>query len=287
MKILVTGAGGQLGCDVCKILTARGIENRGVDLADFDITAAAATHAYIVNYAPDAVIHCAAYTKVDLAEDEPQLCRAVNVDGTRTVAAVCAQQGAKLLYLSSDYVFSGEGSRPHCTGDSVAPLNVYGWSKYEGERAVLEETGQSFIVRTSWAFGKNGNNFIKTMLHLAEIHDEVAVVCDQVGSPTYTVDLASLLCDMIVTDKYGVYHATNEGFCSRAELAKEIFRLVGKRTKVNPIATSEYPTRAARPLNSRMSKNKLDEMGFQRLPHWQDALLRYLKELEGAAEGEY
>lgn len=279
MKVLVTGVGGQLGCDVCKALAARGVEHRGVDIQDFDITDAAATWTYIAEYGPDAVIHCSAWTAVDRAEEESEQCRAVNVDGTRNIAAACKVIGAKMLYISTDYVFSGIGERFYEPEDPTGPLSVYGETKLGGELAVRELLDRWFIVRISWVFGKNGKNFVRTMLGLAETRAEVNVVCDQVGSPTYTVDLAPLLCDMIVTDKYGVYHATNEGVCSWAEFAREIFRLAGKNVRVNAIPSSEYPARAVRPLNSRMSKDKLERMGFGRLPTWQDALRRYLKEV--------
>lgn len=279
MKILVTGVGGQLGYDVCKELTARGIENQGVDVADFDITDAAATYAYIKDYRPDAVIHCSAWTAVDKAEDEMEKVRAVNTEGPRNIAVACRDIGAKMLYISTDYVFPGTGEKFYEPDDPTGPLGAYGATKLGGEQAVGETLEQFFIVRISWVFGKNGNNFVKTMLRLSESRSEVSVVCDQIGSPTYTADLAPLLCDMVMTEKYGVYHATNEGVCSWAEFAQEIFRLAGKNMTVHPIPTSEYPTRAARPLNSRMSKDKLVEMGFQRLPHWQDALERYLKEI--------
>lgn len=282
MKILVTGVGGQLGYDVCKVLSARGIEHKGVDIADFDITDAKATREYIAGYRPDAVIHCSAWTAVDKAEDEPERCRAVNVDGTRNIAAACKEIGAKMLYISTDYVFPGTGERFYEPEDPTGPLGVYGETKLAGELVVREMLERYFIVRTSWVFGKNGNNFVKTMLRLAESKAEIGVVCDQIGSPTYTADLTPLLCDMIVTEKYGVYHATNEGVCSWAEFAQEIFRSADKRVKVNPILSSEYPTRAVRPLNSRMSKDKLEEMGFARLPAWRDALERYLKKREGA-----
>lgn len=278
MKILVTGAGGQLGYDVCKVLAARGVEHRGVDIQDFDITDAAATRTYIVEYGPDAVIHCSAWTAVDRAEDEPERCRAVNVDGTRNIVAVCREIGAKLLYISTDYVFSGAGEGFYEPENPTGPLSVYGETKLGGEQVVRELLDRWFIVRISWVFGKNGKNFVRTMLGLAETRTEVNVVCDQVGSPTYTVDLAPLLCDMIATEQYGVYHATNEGVCSWAEFAREIFRLAGKDVRVNAIPTSEYPTRAVRPLNSRMSKDKLEQMGFARLPGWQDALERYLRQ---------
>lgn len=284
MKILVTGVGGQLGYDVCKVLAARKIEHKGVDIADFDITDPRATRDYITNYRPDAVIHCSAWTAVDKAEDEIERVRAVNTEGPRNIAAACKEIGAKMLYISTDYVFPGTGERFYEPEDPTDPLGAYGETKLGGELAVKELLDRFFIVRISWVFGKNGNNFVKTMLRLAETKSEISVVCDQIGSPTYTADLAPLLCDMIATDKYGVYHATNEGVCSWAEFAQEIFRLAGKSVKVNPILTSEYPTKAARPLNSRMSKDKLEEMGFARLPDWHDALRRYLLELEGAEQ---
>nr|WP_302665548.1 dTDP-4-dehydrorhamnose reductase [uncultured Agathobaculum sp.] len=280
MKVLVTGVGGQLGYDVCKVLDARQIENKGVDLVDFDITDAQATRNYIVTYHPDAVIHCSAWTAVDKAEDELDTVRAVNTEGPRNIAAACKEIGAKMLYLSTDYVFPGTGDRFYEPEDPTGPLGAYGATKLGGELAVKKLLDRYFIVRISWVFGKNGNNFIKTMLRLAETKNEINVVCDQIGSPTYTADLAPLLCDMIMTDKYGTYHATNEGICSWAKFAEEIFRLAGKQVKVNHIPTSEYPTRAVRPLNSRMSKDKLEQAGFTRLPHWKDALQRYLKEIE-------
>jgi len=280
MKVLVTGAGGQLGYDVCKVLAARGIEHRGVDIQDFDITDSDAVRTYITAYQPEAVIHCSAWTAVDRAEDEIEKVRAINAGGPRNIASVCRTIGAKMLYISTDYVFPGTGERPYEPEDPTGPLSAYGATKLGGELAVQELLDRFFIVRISWVFGKNGNNFVKTMLRLAETRTELSVVCDQIGSPTYTADLAPLLCDMIVTDKYGVYHATNEGSCSWAEFAREIFRLAGKDVTVHAIPTSEYPTRAARPLNSRMSKDKLVQMGFSRLPTWQDALERYLKELE-------
>lgn len=280
MKILVTGVGGQLGYDVCKVLDARHIKNKGVDLADFDITDAKATHEYILSYHPDAVIHCSAWTAVDKAEDELDTVRAVNVEGPRNIATACKEIGAKMLYLSTDYVFPGTSDHFYEPEDPTGPLGAYGATKLEGELVVKELLDRYFIVRISWVFGKNGNNFVKTMLRLAETKNELNVVCDQIGSPTYTADLAPLLCDMIMTDKYGTYHATNEGICSWADFAEEIFRLAGKQVKVNHIPTSEYPTRAVRPLNSRMSKDKLEQVGFTRLPHWKDALKRYLAELE-------
>ena len=280
MKILVTGAAGQLGYDVCVELAKRGIEYKGIDRAELDICDKATVREYLIEYAPDAVIHCAAYTAVDKAEDEPEVCFAVNADGTQNLAEVCKQLGAKLLYISTDYVFPGQGKMFYEVTDNFNPLGVYGASKLAGELAVKSILAKYFIVRISWAFGKNGANFVKTMLRLAETHNEIGVVCDQIGSPTYTKDLAILLCDMIQTEKYGTYHVTNEGICSWAEFAEEIFCLSGKDVQVKHLASAEYPARAARPFNSRLSKNCLTRAGFNRLPKWQDALQRYLIEIE-------
>lgn len=280
MKALVTGAKGQLGYDVVRELKKRNIECLGVDIDDFDITDAEASNEFIRNYRPDCVIHCSAYTAVDKAEDNAELCKKVNGEGTRNIAYICKQINAKMVYISTDYVFPGTGEHAYEVDDPTGPLSVYGKTKLEGEIAVRELLSKYFIVRISWVFGKNGNNFVKTMLRLGKERNEVSVVCDQIGSPTYTVDLAPLLCDMIETEKYGTYHATNEGFCSWAEFAKEIFKLAGYETKVNFIKTSEYPTRAKRPLNSRLSKKSLDEAGFSRLPSWKDAVRNYLGEIE-------
>lgn len=280
MKILVTGVKGQLGYDVCRRLDARGIENRGVDIEDFDITDKAAVTEYINSYRPDAIVHCSAFTAVDRAEDDVALCTRVNADGPKNIAEAAAAIGAKMMYISTDYVFPGTGETHYKPDDETGPLSVYGKTKLMGEEAVRAASDRHFIVRISWVFGKNGNNFVKTMLRLAETKTDLNVVCDQIGSPTYTYDLAILLCDMIVSEKYGTYHATNEGLCSWAEFAEEIMRQGGKSTKIHPIPTSEYPTRASRPLNSRMSKDKLVECGFARLPDWKDALTRYLKELD-------
>ena len=278
MKILVTGAKGQLGYDVCRILSARGIEHIGTDLGDFDITDRQATLDFITFHRPDAVIHCSGYTAVDKAEDEADVCFAVNADGTRHVAEAVAAVGAKMMYISTDYVFDGTGSHFHQPDDPTAPLSVYGRSKLIGEKHVAEILQNYFIVRISWLFGINGSNFVNTMLRLSETRDELNVVNDQIGSPTYSYDLARLLCDMIVTEKYGIYHATNEGICSWAELASMTMQLGGRPTHINPIPSSEYPTKAKRPLNSRLSKEKLSEAGFLRLPDWKDALARYLEE---------
>lgn len=283
MRILVTGASGQLGYDVERELERRGIEHLGTSSRELDITDREAVERLMAAYRPDAAIHCAAYTKVDLAEDEPERCWAVNADGTRNMAAACRKTGAKLLYISTDYVFPGTGERSYETGDPTGPVNTYGRSKLAGELAVQSLLEKYFIVRISWVFGKNGNNFVKTMLRLAKTKAELSVVCDQIGSPTYTADLAPLLCDMVQTERYGVYHATNEGTCAWSEFAEAIFELAGRQVVVHPIPTSAYPTRAVRPLNSRMSKECLHSNGFQELPEWKNALARYLKEITGEA----
>lgn len=279
MRILVTGASGQLGYDVERELERRGIEHLGTSSRELDITDREAVERLMAAYRPDAAIHCAAYTKVDLAEDEPERCWAVNADGTRNLAAACREIGAKMLYISTDYVFPGTGEQLRRTDDPVSPVNTYGRSKLAGELAVQSLLEKYFIVRISWVFGKNGNNFVKTMLRLAETKAELSVVCDQIGSPTYTADLAPLLCDMVQTERYGVYHATNEGTCAWSEFAEAIFELAGRQVVVHPIPTSAYPTRAVRPLNSRMSKECLHSNGFQELPEWKNALARYLKEI--------
>lgn len=283
MRVLVTGVSGQLGYDVARVLAQRGIEYRGTSSKELDITDRAAVEHLMQSYRPNAVIHCAAYTKVDLAEDEPERCWAVNADGTRNLAAACREIGAKMLYISTDYVFPGTGEQFRRTDDPVSPVNTYGRSKLAGELAVQSLLETYFIVRISWVFGKNGNNFVKTMLRLAETRTELTVVCDQIGSPTYTADLAPLLCDMVQTERYGIYHATNGGTCAWSEFAKAIFELADKQVTVYPIPTSAYPTRAVRPLNSRMSKECLHSNGFQELPEWKNALARYLKEITGEA----
>lgn len=283
MRILVTGASGQLGYDVERELERRGIEHLGTSSRELDITDREAVERLMAAYRPDAAIHCAAYTKVDLAEDEPERCWAVNADGTRNMAAACRKTGAKLLYISTDYVFPGTGERSYETGDPTGPVNTYGRSKLAGELAMQSLLEKYFIVRISWVFGKNGNNFVKPMLRLAETRTELTVVCDQIGSPTYTADLAPLLCDMVQTERYGIYHATNGGTCAWSEFAKAIFELADKQVTVYPIPTSAYPTRAVRPLNSRMSKECLHSNGFQELPEWKNALARYLKEITGKA----
>ena len=279
MKVLVTGVGGQLGYDVIKELTRRKIECIGADLKEFDITDYDAAHGFITAYRPDAVIHCSAYTAVDKAEDEPELCRQVNALGTENIAKICKEIDAKMVYISTDYVFPGSGEEFYEEDSITGPQNIYGQTKLEGELAVGRILDKYFIVRISWVFGINGNNFIKTMLKLGQERSELNVVADQFGSPTYTADLSPLLCDMVLTGKYGKYHATNEGICSWAEFAEEIFKQAGVTCKVNHISSVDYPTRAARPKNSRMSKQSLYEAGFKILPIWQEAVKRYLKEI--------
>lgn len=302
MKVFVTGVAGQLGHDVMNELAKRGHEGIGTDLAaeysgvqdgsavtkmpyvPLDITNAEAVSKTLEELRPDAVIHCAAWTAVDLAEDDDKVekVRTVNAGGTRNIANACKAQDCKMLYLSTDYVFDGQGTepwKPDCK--DYKPLNVYGQTKLEGELAVSETLEKYFIVRIAWVFGLNGKNFIKTMLNVGKTHDTVRVVNDQIGTPTYTYDLARLLVDMIESDKYGYYHATNEGgFISWYDFTCEIFRQAGYSTKVIPVTTEEYGlSKAARPFNSRLDKHKLVENGFQPLPSWQDALSRYLVEI--------
>jgi len=280
MAILVTGVKGQLGYDIMKVLNARGIDCVGADIEEFDITDAKAVEKYITELNPSAVIHCSAYTAVEKAEENADLVFKVNVEGPKNIATVCKQIDAKMVYISTDYVFPGVGENAYEVFDEKNPQSVYGKTKLGGEEVVKEILSKYFIIRISWVFGLNGSNFVRTMLKIGKDRDTVNVVNDQIGSPTYTADLAPILCDMVVTDKYGEYHATNEGYCSWAEFAQEIFDLAGYKTKVNPIPTSEYPTKAVRPFNSRMSKKSLDSAGFKRLPDWHDALKRYMKELE-------
>lgn len=276
MKIFVTGVRGQLGHDVVKELEKRGIEAVGVDIQEMDITDGGSVEKVIKAAAPDKVIHCAAYTAVDAAEDNEELCRRVNALGTENIVKVCQELDCKLMYISTDYVFNGQGTRPWEPDDEREPLNVYGQTKYEGELAV-ERLKKFFIVRIAWVFGVNGKNFIKTMLNLGKTRDSLTVVDDQIGSPTYTYDLARLLTDMVETDKYGRYHATNEGLCSWYEFACQIFKEAGMEVRVSPVSSDKYPSRAKRPMNSRMDRSKLKEMGFEPMPSWQDALRRYLR----------
>ena len=282
MRVLVTGVKGQLGHDVVNEMEKRGLTPVGVDLAEMDITDKEACDRVITEANVEAVIHCAAYTAVDAAEDNVDVCMKVNAGGTRNIAEVCKKLGIKMMYISTDYVFNGEGLRPWEPDDHREPLNVYGLTKYEGEIAVEQNLEKYFIVRIAWVFGKNGKNFIKTMLNVGKTHDTVRVVNDQIGTPTYTYDLARLLVDMNETEKYGYYHATNEGgYISWYDFTKEIYHQAGYKTAVLPVSTEEYGlSKAARPFNSRLDKSKLVEAGFTPLPTWQDALSRYLKEIE-------
>lgn len=288
LKFLVTGVKGQLGYDVVNELNKRGYEAVGVDIEEMDITDSQSVEAVITEVNPDTVIHCAAWTAVDLAEDEDKQEKVylVNAVGTENIAKMCKKLDCKMIYISTDYVFDGQGTRPWEPDDERNPISVYGQTKCEGELAVEKWLEKYFIVRIAWVFGINGNNFIKTMLNLGKTRDKLTVVDDQIGSPTYTYDLAKLLVDMAETEKYGRYHATNEGFCSWYEFACEIFRQaceinsVYKNVEVSPVSSDKYPSKAKRPSNSRMSKDKLVENGFNKLPQWQDALKRYLGELE-------
>lgn len=278
--VLVTGVNGQLGFDVIEELNKRNIKCFGISRSDIDITDTDAVDKCILSLKPKCVIHCAAYTAVDKAEYEKEICYKVNVLGTENIAKVCEKVNAKMIYISTDYVFDGKGYTPFEVDGNIAPLSVYGQSKYEGELKVKEILDKYFIVRVSWVFGLNGNNFVKTMLKLGREREKLNVVCDQIGSPTYTTDLASLLCEMAESETYGVYHATNEGFCSWAEFASEIMKKMNLDCKINSVLTSEYKTKARRPLNSRLSKKSLVNNGFSLLPNWKDALERFLLKYE-------
>ena len=275
--IIVTGAKGQLGGDVCDELKKRGIDFKGIDIDELDITDKSAAENFFSSHPCDSLIHCAAYVAVDKAEDEKELCFKINESGTQILADMCRCHNIKMLYVSTDYVFNGNGNTPFLPDDKKEPLGVYGSSKSKGEDAVINTLDRYFIVRTSWVFGEKNTNFIATMLRLAETRKEINVVADQIGSPTYAKDLAVLLCDMIFTDKYGIYHGTNEGFCSWYDLAIKTFELTDKKITVNPVTSKEFPTKAVRPYNSRLSKECLSDNGFDRLPPWEDAVKRYLK----------
>ena len=290
MEVFVTGVGGQLGYDVINELKRRGYEAIGSDITDssdiqLDITDKTAVERILTEIKPDAVIHCAAWTAVDAAEDEEnkEKVYAVNVTGTRNIAEVCKKNNCKLVYISTDYVFNGQGTEPwQADCKDFAPLNYYGQTKLEGELAVAELLDKFFIVRIAWVFGLNGKNFIKTMINVGKKYDTVRVVNDQIGTPTYTYDLARLLVDMVETDKYGYYHATNEGgYISWYDFCCEFYKQYGLTTKVIPVTTEEYGlSKAARPFNSRLDKSKLKEMGFEPMPTWQDAVKRYLEEVD-------
>jgi len=272
MRVLVTGADGQLGHDVCREI---GKEAIGIDISELDITDRQMTLAYIDKLCPDAIIHCAAYTAVDMAEAKPDRCHSVNVLGTRWLAEAAKGIDAKFIYMSTDYVFDGALDRPYETDDAPNPLSVYGRTKLEGEDTVRNILEKYFIVRASWIFGLAGNNFVKTILRLGREHGVVRVVADQYGSPTYAPDLAKLLAAMIHSEKYGVFHASNEGFCSWYDFARFVFEVSGLDAKVDPISATEYPAAAVRPGNSRLSKKSLADAGFAFLPTWQDAAAHF------------
>lgn len=279
LKFMVTGFNGQLGHDVALKLREMKIDVVAPGREEFDLTDTEQVKSYIIKEKPDVIIHCAAYTAVDKAEDEKELCYTVNVEGTRIIAETSKEIGAKLVYISSDYVFDGLGEKPHSEKKGTNPVNYYGYTKEQGEKIVKELLDKHFIIRTSWIYGLNGNNFVKTMLKLAEIKSEISVVSDQIGAPTYTKDVSDFIVHLVQTNHYGTYHGVNEGYCSWCEFAKAIFEKCGIDIIVNPISTEDYPTRAKRPLNSRLLKEKTIEAGINSLPQWEDALSRFLKEL--------
>lgn len=280
MKILVTGSKGQLGTDVVNETESRGYQTYGVDIDEMDITDFYSVEKVISSIKPDAVIHCAAWTAVDAAEDNREQTRAVNAGGTENIAKVCSKINCKLIYISTEYVFGGQGTEPWKPDDECSPLNVYGQTKYEGELAAKKYAAKLFTVRVSWVFGMNGSNFVKTMLNLAKTRDKIFIVNDQIGTPTYTLDLARLLIDMAESNKYGIYHASNEGgYISWYDFAEEIFRQGGIDIQIEPVGSECFLSKAKRPFNSRLDKNKLAENGFKLLPDWKDALHRYLNEL--------
>ncbi len=279
MRVLVTGYAGQLGYDTIRLLEARGIEFRGVDMQDFDLTDGQAVKNYVQTYRPNAIVHCAAYTNVDKAESQPEICAAVNGMGTVNIVRAALSVGAKVVFISTDYVFPGTGDQPWKINDAYGPRNVYGMSKVQGEDAVRSLMTRYFILRTSWVFGKNGHNFVRTMIRLGKEKKEIRVVDDQIGSPTYTRDLARVICDMLPTEKYGIYHVRNEGFVSWFQFAKMIMEKTGLPCRVLPVPSFEYPTPARRPLNSRLDGSRLAEAGFEPMPTVEDALDRYLNEI--------
>ena len=278
VKVMVTGANGQLGSDIVERLRKLKINVIAVTRYDLDITNKGKTKEYIGALSPDIIIHCAAYTAVDKAEEERQLCYAVNVEGTRNVAEAAKLVDATLVYISTDYVFSGLNSDPYLEEDKTNPINYYGFTKEQGEKIVQSLIKKHYIVRTSWVYGKNGNNFVKTMLKLAESRVEISVVDDQIGAPTYTKDVASFICDLIQSPYYGIYHCVNEGYCTWYDFAKAIFENAHIPVKLNPISSSLYASKAKRPLNSKLSKSNTDTAGLNRLPHWRNALWRFMQE---------
>jgi len=274
MKVLVTGAKGQLGYDVLRALEENNISHLGIDKDELDITIESDVSHFINEYKPTVIVHCAAYTAVDKAEEDKDLCYKINVLGTEYLAKAAKDINAKFVYISTDYVFDGEGSEYFTVNDQPNPVNYYGYTKYEGELSVKKLLTDYYIIRISWVFGVNGNNFVKTMLRLAEIKDEITVVSDQIGSPTYTYDLSRAIIELIKTDKYGIHHITNDDVCSWNDFAKEIFRQSNKKTIVHPILSKDYPTKAKRPLNSRLEKNKF------RLRPWKEALAHFLSDFK-------
>ena len=281
MKIFVTGVNGQLGYEIVKELNNKGYNDiLAVDKDDVDITDENKVKEIIRNYKPDVIFHCAAFTAVDNAEDNKEVCYDINVNGTKYISEVAKELDAKMFYISTDYVFDGTKEGLYEIDDEINPKSTYGETKYQGEEIVRQNNLKHFVVRISWVFGINGNNFVKTMLRLAETRNELTVVADQFGSPTYTVDLAKLLVTMMLTEKYGTYHINNEGYCNWAEFAEYIFKVNDKKVNVKHITSEEYPQKAYRPRNSKLSKKSLDENEFDRLPSWQDAVERYSKELK-------
>jgi len=279
MKVLVTGCRGQLGWEVVQLLNSRGVPCRGVDAEDFDLMDGPAAKAFVHEYQPDVIIHCAAYTAVDRAESEPELCAAVNGDGTMNMVRAALSVGARMVFISTDYVFSGEGTEPWEEDAPYGPQNVYGLSKVQGEIAVRSLLKRYYLIRTSWVFGLHGKNFVRTMRRLGREREEVRVVDDQIGSPTYAKDLARVICDLIETEQFGIYHVTNEGYMSWADFARLIMTAEGLRCRVVPVPTSEYPTPARRPLNSRLSPKRILATGIEPMPTVENALGRYLQEL--------
>ncbi|MBS4026532.1 MAG: dTDP-4-dehydrorhamnose reductase [Clostridia bacterium] len=280
LKFMVTGVNGQLGHDVLMQLKDKNLDVISPRRDEFDLTNKDQVEKYILKEKPDVIIHCAAYTVVDKAEDEKELCYAVNVDGTKTIAEAAKLINSKLVYVSTDYVFDGIGQVPQSEEKETNPVNYYGYTKEQGEKIVRELIDKHFIVRTSWVYGLNGNNFVKTMLKLAESRNEINVVSDQIGAPTYTKDLAEFIVNLVQTNAYGTYHGVNEDYCSWYEFAKCIFKKYGIEMKVNALTTKDYPTKAKRPLNSRLSKKNTDKAGIERMPHWEDAITRFIEELK-------
>ncbi|HFI0142927.1 TPA: dTDP-4-dehydrorhamnose reductase [Streptococcus suis] len=279
LKFMVTGVNGQLGYDVMMQLKEMNFDVIAPRRDEFDLTNKDQVEKYMIKEKPDVIIHCAAYTTVDKAEDEKDLCYLVNVEGTRVVVEAAKEINARVVYISTDYVFDGLGQAPHAEENETNPVNYYGYSKEQGEKIVRELIDKHFIVRTSWVYGSNGNNFVRTMLKLAESRNEINVVSDQIGAPTYSKDLADFIINLVMTNQYGIYHGVNEGYCSWYEFAKTIFEKSGIEMKINPISTKEYPTKAARSLNSKLSKRNTDKAGINRLPHWEDAFSRFISEL--------